>query len=112
MSASRQLLQLQEVDLLLGEVATAAGRARLTRLGLPSGDLEPIQKQRLKIFASVDHRWQRLYERAHLRYGRGVVQVRDRICQGCRVQLPTSASPGPGEFLTLCESCGRILYWG
>ena len=112
MSAARALLQLQDVDLLLNDVGSAAGRARLARLGLASGDHEPIQKQRVKLFASVERRWQRFYQRALLRYGRGVVQVRDRTCQGCRVQLPTSAAPGPGEFLTLCESCGRILYWG
>ena len=112
MSASRALLQLQDVDLLLEDVTGPAGRSRLVKLGLPAGDAEPLERQRVKLFALVDRRWQRLYERAQLRYGRGVVQVRDRICQGCRVTLPTSAAPGPGEFLTLCESCGRILYWG
>lgn len=112
MSASRALLQLQDLDLLLGEVESPAARSRLARLGLAAGDEEPIVRQRAKFFAAVDRRWQRLYERAQLRYGRGVVQVRDRVCQGCRVTLPTSASPGPGEWLTLCESCGRILYWG
>lgn len=112
MSASRALLQLQEVDLLLEEVTGPAGRSRLSKLGLAAGDPEPLERQRAKLFALVERRYQRLYERAQLRYGRGVVQVRDRICQGCRVTLPTSAQPGPGEFLTLCESCGRILYWG
>ena len=112
MSGSRALLQLQDLDLLLGEVAEPAGRARLARLGLASGDAAPMQKQRDKLFGGLDRRWQRFYERAQSRYGRGVVQVRDRVCQGCRVTLPTSAQPGPGEFLTLCESCGRILYWG
>jgi len=111
MSASRALLQLQDVDLLLNDVTSPAARGRLARLGLAVGDEVPIEKLRQKLFAAVDRRWQRLYERAQLRYGRGVVQVRDRICQGCRVTLPTSAAPGPGEFLTLCESCGRILYW-
>ena len=37
--------------------------------------------------------------------------MRERVCLGCFVTLPTSASPGVGESLTLCESCGRILYW-
>ncbi len=112
MSASRALLQLQDVDLLLNDVGSDTGRTRLVRLGLATGDTDALERQRARLFAQVDRRWQRFYERAQLRYGRGVVQVRDRICQGCRVTLPTSAAPGPGEFLTLCESCGRILYWG
>jgi hypothetical protein len=35
-------------------------------------------------------------------------------CLGCFVTLPTSVQPRPGETdsLGLCESCGRILYWG
>ena len=112
MSASRTLLQLQDLDLLLNEVTASSTRSRHAKLGLAAGEPEALERQRARLFGQVERRWQRLYERAQLRYGRGVVQVRDRICQGCRVTLPTSAAPGPGEFLTLCESCGRILYWG
>jgi len=111
-NGSRSLLQLQDLDLLIGEFASAESRGRLARLGLAAGDTRPLERQRQRCFASVDHRWRRLYERANLRYGRGVVAVRDRVCQGCRITLPTSASPAPGESMTLCESCGRILYWG
>ena len=112
MSASRTLLQLQDLDLFLSEVASPDGKSRLARLGLAGGDDRPLQRQRARLFVTMERRWQRLYERASVRYGRGVVAVRERVCQGCRITLPTSAAPGPGEFLTVCESCGRILYWG
>ena len=112
MSGLDALLHVQEIDLLLEEIGDPAHRARLERLGFPLAEDRPIVRHRARTLAAVDRRWQRLYERAQLRYGRGVVGVRDRVCQGCRMQLPTSAAPGPGESLTLCESCGRILYWG
>ena len=112
MSESHALLQVQEIDLLLQEWSLPISRVRLGRLGFSPGDDRALQRSRQKLFAGLDRRWQRLYERALLRYGRGVVGVRERVCQGCRITLPTSAAPGPGESLTLCESCGRILYWG
>jgi predicted nucleic acid-binding Zn-ribbon protein len=109
---SRALLHLQDLDLLIGEVGSAESRARLSKLGLGVGEPATLQRQRHRLFAAVDPRWQRHYERASMRYGRGVVVVQERVCQGCRVKLPTSAAPGPGESLTLCESCGRVLFWG
>ncbi len=112
MSGLNALLQVQEIDLLLHEVGDPTSRARLERLGFQLSEDRALQRHRSRALSAVDRRWQRLYERAQLRYGRGVVGVRDRVCQGCRIQLPTSAAPGPGESLTLCESCGRILYWG
>jgi predicted nucleic acid-binding Zn-ribbon protein len=112
MNGPHALLQVQEIDLLLQEVGDPAIRARLERLGFALSEDRTLLRHRSRMFAGVDRRWQRLYERAQLRYGRGVVGVRERVCQGCRIQLPTSAAPGPGESLTLCESCGRILYWG
>jgi predicted nucleic acid-binding Zn-ribbon protein len=30
---------------------------------------------------------------------------------GCFITLPTSSTPETHDTLTLCESCGRILYW-
>ncbi|HTO90415.1 MAG TPA: hypothetical protein VMJ70_04735 [Candidatus Sulfotelmatobacter sp.] len=112
MTEAHALLQVQEIDLLLQEWSLPVSRVRLVRMGFPTGDDRSLQRARQKLFTGLERRWQRLYERALLRYGRGVVGVRERVCQGCRITLPTSAAPGPGESLTLCESCGRILYWG
>jgi predicted nucleic acid-binding Zn-ribbon protein len=53
-----------------------------------------------------------LYERSLGRYGRGLSAVRQRVCLGCRLTLPTSAAPPPGlAQLHLCEGCGRLLLW-
>ena len=110
MSAAQDVLHLHDVDLLLREVADPAAIERLRKLGLEV-DRIPLARARIKALARVDRRWLSHYERALKRYGRAVARVRERVCQGCFVTLPTSASPSADESLTVCASCGRILYW-
>ena len=106
------ILRLHDVHLLEGEMADPASVARLRKLGLTVAPNRDVERERERCIAAIDRRWLTLYDRAHRRYGRGVVAVRDRVCGGCRITLPTSAAPsGPG-LLTQCESCARILYWG
>jgi hypothetical protein len=105
------VLQLQDLDVLLAEVRNPRSVSRMKKLGFELGPLAPLERARAKLRAQVDRRWLNHYERALARYGRGVAVVRDRVCQGCFITLPTSASPNTDEILTLCESCGRILYW-
>jgi predicted nucleic acid-binding Zn-ribbon protein len=105
------LLDLHELDLQLAEARHPATVARLRKLGFEPEDPAAFDRPRARLLAAVEKRWVQHYERALQRYGRGLVAVRDRVCLGCFVTLPTSASPGPGESLTLCEGCGRILYW-
>jgi predicted nucleic acid-binding Zn-ribbon protein len=45
--------------------------------------------------------------------GLAVVEIRQRICQGCRVALTTSEEHRlRGDALVTCSSCGRILSGG
>ena len=105
------LLELHDLDLLLAEARHPGYATRLRKLGFEPGEPVPPERLRARLLADVERRWVQHYERALQRYGRGVVGMRERVCLGCFVTLPTSASPGTGESLTLCESCGRILYW-
>lgn len=110
MTQPQALLELQDIDLLLAELAEPA-RARLRKLGLETGDPAVLERLRARHLGGIDRRWLHHYERAQGRYGRGVAMVRERVCQGCFITLPTSAAPSGDEALTLCESCGRVLYW-
>jgi predicted nucleic acid-binding Zn-ribbon protein len=105
------LLQLHDLDLLLSEVRDGRSRARLRKLGFEIHEPTPLERARERLLAAIDRRWLNHYERAVRRYGRAMTVVRDRVCQGCFITLPTSISPGTDKSLTLCESCGRILYW-
>jgi hypothetical protein len=110
-SAPSSLIEVQDLDLLLREIAAEGHATRLRKLGLPLPAGEAVQRHRARTLAGLDRRWVHHYERAVQRYGRAVVPVRGRVCQGCYVTLPTAVTPGDGQPLTLCGSCGRILYW-
>lgn len=111
MNGVRPVLELNDLDQLLALVKDPAA-ATLRRAGLSCEGLPQLERERERLAATIDRRWLGWYERAFGRYGRGVTLVRGRVCQGCFVQLPTSAAPPPGEgHLHLCESCGRLLFW-
>lgn len=114
MTAIGQLVHLGDLDLLIGEARQEASRLRLRKLGFALGGLERLEAARERLAAAIEHRWMVMYERARQRYGRGLAAVRQRVCQGCFVTLPTSAAsrPGAGETPAMCSSCGRVLYWG
>jgi predicted nucleic acid-binding Zn-ribbon protein len=114
MTALAQLVHLGDLDLLLREAHDEASRLRLRKLGFDVGGLDRLAAVRARFAAAIERRWVVVYERARQRYGRGVAAVRERVCQGCFVTLPTSAPfrPGTGETPGLCASCGRVLFWG
>lgn len=112
MNEVRPVLELHDLDQLLMMLSDEASVEALRRIGyqFPGGTV--LAREREKLAAGVDRRWLGWYERSLGRYGRGLTLVRDRVCQGCFVTLPTSASPPPGEgHLHLCENCGRLIYW-
>ena len=112
MNATRTVLELNDIDLWLELAGDPECRLRLTRLGWTFDGLAALERERQRLAGNLDRRWSSLYERSLARYGRGVTLVRDRVCQGCHVTLPTSLAPPPGESeLHLCEGCGRLLYW-
>jgi predicted nucleic acid-binding Zn-ribbon protein len=108
------LVELHDLDLLADEMRDPESRGRLKKLGFDLDDSLVLEKARARLVEAMERRWLTLYDRARSRYGRAVARVRERVCLGCFVTLPTSVQPRPGETdsLGLCESCGRILYWG
>jgi len=105
------ILELVELDLLRAEAADKGLTGRLRKLGFAFPELATIDRLRDTIVERIERRWLNHYERARVRYGRGLAVVRGRVCQGCFMALPTSAMPAEDQRLTTCESCGRILYW-
>jgi hypothetical protein len=104
------VVSLHDLDLLLEEARSGGVRQRTLSLGFRLAGLPALERTRARLQARLDGRWVLTYERAQRRYGRGVVAVRDRVCQGCFITLPTSAVAS-FDSLTVCESCGRILFW-
>jgi len=104
------VVSLHDLDLLLEEVRCGGARQRTASLGFNLAGLAALERTRVRLHARLDGRWAHAYERAQRRYGRGVVAVRDRVCQGCFITLPTCAVARL-DSLAICESCGRILFW-
>ncbi len=104
------LVKLQDMDNMIRD---ASEHGTEKTLGFEVGGLPLLMAAREKLRQEIPKRWLGLYERLAGRYGRAVVPVEDRICLGCFMSLPTAASTKPGDDAepTLCEGCGRILYW-
>lgn len=112
MSELESVVELHDLDQLLRLVGDTEAAARLKRIGFALEGVPALARERGRLAARIERRWLGWYERSLGRFGRGLTLVRDRVCQGCFVTLPTSAAPPPGEgHLHLCENCGRLLYW-
>lgn len=105
-------LELHELDQLLLQASEPGHAARWRELGFRLATPVTVLRERERLAESLDRRWLSLYERSLGRYGRGLSGIRQRVCLGCHLTLPTSAAPPPGEsHLHLCEGCGRLLLW-
>lgn len=119
MTALAALVLLGDLDLLLREADDPAARQRLRRLGFVLDGRPRLEAARQRLARGIERRWMVAYERARQRYGRGITAVRDRVCLGCFVTLPTAAArpqgdaaaPGLPGAPAQCASCGRVLFW-
>ncbi len=113
MNTMESIALLADLDSMIREAQHAESRARLRKLGLDLEGLPRLMAARGRLAESIDRRWTSSYERTRQRYGRAVAAVRERVCSGCFVTLPTTARPRGGDAATPqhCESCGRLLYW-
>lgn len=112
MNLVRQFLELHELDQLLVQAGDPLRAARWRGMGFTVATPAVLVRERERLAETLDRRWLSLYERSLGRYGRGLSGIRQRVCLGCHLTLPTSAAPPPGEaHLHLCEGCGRLLLW-
>ncbi|HYR69674.1 MAG TPA: C4-type zinc ribbon domain-containing protein [Candidatus Dormibacteraeota bacterium] len=106
------LVRLQDIDLLLREARDPKLAGHEARLGFATPNLGRVERARQRLASQIDDRLLQTYERMSRRFDRVVVSVEHRVCQGCRMSLPTSSASKntSGVRLENCENCGRILY--
>jgi predicted nucleic acid-binding Zn-ribbon protein len=104
----RLLVALQDLDLMIKE-----SQNEEESFGFRIQNLEKLQAAREHLAQQVSVKWLRMYERVSKRHGRAVVPVEGGVCLGCFMGLPTShqTSQKADEEVSVCENCGRILYW-
>jgi uncharacterized protein len=76
--------------------------------------LEELRAERDMVRAEIPRRELALYdELRRSKGGRPLAPMVDRVCQICRVSVPShkaTIAEGGGEGVATCEGCGRILY--
>lgn len=76
-------------------------------------ELEDLKEERERIWAELDPKLQKLYERA-MQQGNGVAvaAVSDAVCQSCRMNIPPQSYIELQRLneLAMCPHCQRIIY--
>lgn len=101
------LVALQDIDNMIKESVNEE------KLGFKTQGFEKLESIRERLASEIDQAMLRTYERLHQKHKRAIVPVKDDICLGCFVKLPTSLTTRGKENIMIirCENCGRILYW-
>jgi len=73
--------------------------------------LSDLKNRQRLLSAEIDPQTVAFYQELKKKKGQAVVKVKQGICQGCRILLPTTELQRiRGNSLVQCSSCGRILF--
>ena len=103
----------EELARLRAAMETEAAELRETVARL-SGEIERERSVRNALVEGLDGDLRRKYEMIFSRRGGlAVVEIREGICQGCRMRVPPQLfnEIQRNEQVILCPSCQRMLYW-
>ena len=84
------------------------------RMGVIEQEIEAAKKERTELTTDIAQDWLTRYERIFERVpDSAIVPVENGGCGGCHMKLPPSTVHGAKkkDVMTLCNYCGRILYW-
>lgn len=101
------LVALQDLDIMIKDVED------VKQIGFHVEGKEKLQEARDEIMEKISKPLQFNYEKLRKRYKRSIVPVKDDVCLGCFMRVPTqliTRGRSDQEVIT-CEGCGRILYW-
>lgn len=101
------LVALQDIDIMLRDID------EVKELGFEVGGRDKLQEARDELARRISKPLLYGYEKLRKRYRRAIVPVKDDVCLGCFMRIPTSLSTRgrSDQDVLSCEGCGRILYW-
>jgi predicted nucleic acid-binding Zn-ribbon protein len=107
------LVILQDLDEMIGEAENTDLLKEQEELGFEIKGLEKLKEAREELLGKLPPDVFGQYEKIRRRYGRAIAPVRENICLGCFITIPTALSNKNIGNLDLrnCENCGRFLYW-
>jgi predicted nucleic acid-binding Zn-ribbon protein len=101
------LVALQDIDIMIHDIED------VKQIGFDVQGIEKLEEARNELVTKISKPLLFNYEKLKNRYKRSIVPVKDDICLGCFMRIPTSLftrGRSDQEVIT-CEGCGRILYW-
>lgn len=101
------LVALQDLDIMIRDIED------VRHIGFDVQGKEKLKEAREDLVAKINKPLLFNYEKLKARYKRSIVPVKDDICLGCFMRIPTSlfTRGRSDQEVILCEGCGRILYW-
>lgn len=107
------LVILQDLDEMIAEAENADLMRLQEKMGFELKGLEKLQEARKELIDKIPPEVSNHYQKIRKRYGRAIAPVRESICLGCFITIPTRLSSKEigNQVLRNCENCGRFLYW-
>ncbi len=101
------LVALQDLDIMIKDIE------EVKALGFKVAGREKSQEARDELAQKISKPLLSNYEKLKARYKRSIVPVKDDVCLGCFMRIPTSlyTRGRSDQDVILCEGCGRVLYW-
>ncbi|MFQ5865953.1 MAG: zinc ribbon domain-containing protein [bacterium] len=101
------LVALQDLDVMIRDTE------EVKELGFEIAGKEKLKEARDELTQKISKPLLSNYEKLKARYRRSIVPVKDNVCLGCFMKIPTSLSTRgrSDQDIITCEGCGRILYW-
>ena len=109
----QNLVSLQDLDEMISEAEDTDILHQQEELGFEIKGLEKLKAARQELMDKVPPDVLTHYKKIIKRYGRAIAPVRESICLGCFITIPTALSSKEigNQVLRNCENCGRFLYW-
>jgi len=101
------LVALQDLDVMIKDIE------EVKQIGFDVKGKEKLMEARDELTQKIDKRLLGNYGQLKTRYKRPIVPVKDEVCLGCFMRIPTRLITRGRQDMEVinCEGCGRILYW-
>jgi len=109
----QNLVILQDLDEMISEAENTDILHQQKKMGFEIKGVEKLKEARNELMGKIPAEVLTHYKKIRKRYERAIAPVRDNICLGCFIAIPTSLSSKEigNQVLRNCENCGRFLYW-
>ena len=101
------LVILQDLDVMITDID------QVRQIGFKVAGKEKLEEARSELVQKLSKSLLYNYENLRKRFKRAIVPVKDDICLGCFMRIPTSliTRGRSDQDVINCEGCGRVLYW-